>query len=426
MIAALSVLLPLCTAVVVFQVVMVRSAGKSRRMLPTLSSAREQAEAWKSHTPESAGDAGPPTLAVVISAHNEAHAIGACLVSLQAQDLPGFRVIACLDRCTDGTAEVARQTIGDDARFEILEITDPVEGWPGKPLPMRLGAERAGGVDRILFLDADARLAPDTLRLALCVAEREGFDLMSILPLLDKAHWFDKAFQPAATVHMLHLYPPRRVNLKENARAFAVGAFSLIRREAFEAIGGMQHLRGLLTEDIEMARRVRDAGYRVGMAHAEGRFVCAMYESLKEWRAGWRRIFIGASRGKANRLRNHGLRWLCVGAGSPAVRVAGLLVGALAVAAGPVAVSILGGVLIAVATASFAINAYTLGRFYWESGLNPLWLFSYSLGSAYLGYLLLRCARDVKQGKAVGWAGNTFALAPEGAAAASSVQAKEG
>ncbi|MEM7682468.1 MAG: glycosyltransferase family 2 protein [Planctomycetota bacterium] len=430
-IVAISVLLPLCLTVLIFQWVMSRSADKSRRMLPTLASAVESSSHW---LPESQGQApgeaqsAPPSLAVVVSAHNEAHAIGSCLRSLRAQDLPGFRVIVCLDRCTDGTADAARQAVQDDSRFELVEIHEPRPGWRGKPLPMQVGAEYAGEVDWILFLDADARLSPDTLRLGLAVALREGFDLMSVLPLLDVAHWFDKVMQPAATVHMLYLYPPRRVNLRTNARAFAVGAFSLIRREAFEAIDGMTHLRNLLTEDIEMARRVRDAGYRVGMAHAEGRFVCAMYETLKEWRTGWRRIFTGASRGRADRLRNHGLRSAIVGVGAPLVRLVSLVVGLWAVATGPMVISILGGALAVVALGSYAVNAYALGRFYRESKLNPLWVFLYPVGAAYLGYLLLRCARDVRKGRVIGWAGNTFSASPEpdeAAVAMDSLEASE-
>src|SRR4051812_31561797 len=76
----------------------------------------------------------PPTesVCVVVPAHNEAENIVTVVESLKRQVYPGMRVARALDRCTDGTPDLARRTIGGDERFEVVEIDECPPDWTGK------------------------------------------------------------------------------------------------------------------------------------------------------------------------------------------------------------------------------------------------------------------------------------------------------
>jgi len=68
--------------------------------------------------------ANPPTGSVcaVVPAHNEARVIAGFVRSLRAETYPELRVVLALDRCTDNTAQLVRDGIAGDGRFEIVEI----------------------------------------------------------------------------------------------------------------------------------------------------------------------------------------------------------------------------------------------------------------------------------------------------------------
>ena len=52
-----------------------------------------------------------PSVAIVIPAHNEARVIAELIASLRAIDYPRLRVTLALDRCTDGTPDLARTPV---------------------------------------------------------------------------------------------------------------------------------------------------------------------------------------------------------------------------------------------------------------------------------------------------------------------------
>ncbi|HLU48357.1 MAG TPA: hypothetical protein VK116_09745, partial [Planctomycetota bacterium] len=52
--------------------------------------------------------------------------------------------------------------------------------------------------------------------------------------------------------------------------AAAAGAFSLIKRRTYDAIGGHQAIRLAVVDDIWLARHVRSAGFRTEARHGEG------------------------------------------------------------------------------------------------------------------------------------------------------------
>lgn len=102
-----------------------------------------------------------PKLAVIIPAHDETRLIEATVRSVLASDYPPdrFAVTVVADNCTDDTALQAER-----AGAACLVRTDPDRR--GKGYALQFGLEHVladPGVEGVLFVDADTRLAPDFL-----------------------------------------------------------------------------------------------------------------------------------------------------------------------------------------------------------------------------------------------------------------------
>jgi hypothetical protein len=82
-------------------------------------------------------------------------------------------------------------------------------------------------------------------------------------------------------------FPFNRVNDPRLPDAAANGQYLLIRADAYQAIGGHAAIRGCVLEDVEMARRAKDAGYRIWFQSGEGLVETRMYDSFRAMWEGW-------------------------------------------------------------------------------------------------------------------------------------------
>ncbi len=71
--------------------------------------------------------------------------------------------------------------------------------------------------------------------------------------------------------------------------AAANGQFLLIRREAYDAVGGHAAIHGAVLEDVALARRVKSAGFRIWFASGFGIVRVRMYRSFSAMWEGWRK-----------------------------------------------------------------------------------------------------------------------------------------
>jgi glycosyltransferase involved in cell wall biosynthesis len=217
-------------------------------------------------------DAAPPagpSLTVVVPALNEEAHIAACLESLLAQEYQSLRIIAVNDRSTDGTGAVMKTLAAKHPdRLRVLHVTKLPEGWLGKTHAMALAATEsradsgAGqGSEYLLFTDADVVFRPDALRRTMAFVVASSADHMVTAPTLVLKRWDESALLGLFQVCALWASRPWRVpDPKAKRDAVGVGAFNLLRRSAYEQVGGFEALRLEIVEDLGMARRIKRAG----------------------------------------------------------------------------------------------------------------------------------------------------------------------
>ena len=67
----------------------------------------------------------------------------------------------------------------------------------------------------------------------------------------------------------------------------------LMRRDAYEKIGGHQAVRQCVNEDMHLAARIKESGLRLRVVRNHGLYSTRMYTSLRGMYHGWSRIFYG-------------------------------------------------------------------------------------------------------------------------------------
>jgi glycosyltransferase involved in cell wall biosynthesis len=223
-----------------------------------------------------------PPLSVIVPARDEAPGIAATLRSLLATEGVHLQIIAVDDRSTDQTGaimeDLAQGSIGNT--LQVLHVAELPPGWLGKTHAMAMAAKQATG-EWLLFTDGDVIFRPDALRRALQYATTNGADHMVLLPTVLLRSWGERmmiAFLQVLSVWGLRLWMVPDPGARD---AIGVGAFNLIRRPVYDALGGWEALRMEVVEDLALARRVKARGFAqrvafgldlVGVRWARGAF----------------------------------------------------------------------------------------------------------------------------------------------------------
>jgi len=221
-----------------------------------------------------------PMVSIIIPARNEERSIGTTIDAALAQDYPRFEVVPVDDDSNDGTAVqiAARAT---DPRLIVVTCPPLPTGWLGKPHALSQGAARAKG-KWLLFMDADVHLAPTTLRQTVGRCEAEGWDHLTLLAHFERRGFWEEVAMPLLPVFFFIFSPSFLALSRRRKLAFGGGAFNLVRRRAYEAIGGHQRLASSVVDDIRLAMELKAAGFvtrtKLGMSLVRLR----MYHGLKE------------------------------------------------------------------------------------------------------------------------------------------------
>lgn len=341
-----------------------------------------------------------PPISFLVAGKDEQANIGVCLESLAAQDYPDLQIIAINDRSTDRTAAIMNETAARHPRITALHVTQLRDGWFGKNNAMREGVSQATA-DWLCFTDADCeQISPRSLRIAMRYALEHKVDFLSVLPAHNTGSFWESVIQPACSGVMMIWFNPLRVNNPKTRTAYANGAFMLMKRSCYDAIGGHEVVKTELNEDMHMARLAKEAGQRLRVVSNVDLYTVRMYESFAQTLAGWSRIFYGCF-GTRRRLLVTAviliifslLPWFTLAASIAALATGGVWNGWRW--------------LCAVAAASCLGQITVMLRFYGLNRLNPAYGLLYPLGAAIGLWTLIGAIRRIG-GRAITWRGTTY------------------
>lgn len=239
--------------------------------------------------------AHPPKVSFLIAAKDEEENIEPAVRSVLAQDYPDFELIVINDRSDDRTGPILDRLAAEDVtgRLKVVHVTSLREGWFGKNNAMREGMEHATGA-WLCFGDADCtHTSPRTLSMAMRYALENGIDFLSVLPRLETRSTWERIMQPVCGALMVFWFHPRNVNNPKHAAAYANGAFMLMNRPCYDAIGGHDGVRTQVNEDMHLARLTKECGRRLFVMQNDDLYTVRMYSNFGAIWRGWSRIFYG-------------------------------------------------------------------------------------------------------------------------------------
>jgi glycosyltransferase involved in cell wall biosynthesis len=207
-----------------------------------------------------------PKVSVIVPARNEARSIGPAMRTLMKTDYPNVEVIAVNDRSTDTTGAILDELAAEVGRqLKVLHIVTLPEGWLGKTHAMYSAVQHATG-DWILFTDADVHHSTDSLRRAIAYAQHSGADHLVLLPNMLMHSWGERMMISFFQALFIFAHRPWRVADPKSKDHIGVGAFNLVRRSTYDAIGGYEKLRLAIVDDMKLGEMVKKNGFASSVA----------------------------------------------------------------------------------------------------------------------------------------------------------------
>jgi cellulose synthase/poly-beta-1,6-N-acetylglucosamine synthase-like glycosyltransferase len=224
--------------------------------------------------------AGNPRVSIIVPARNEEESIEVSLNTLLALDYDNYEVIAVNDRSTDRTGEIMERIEKNphppakDARrvghprLRVIHHRDLPTGWLGKTHAMWTAANQATG-DWLLFTDADVLFKPDSLRRALAYGEAERADHVVVFPRMIMKTPGEYMMIAFFQTMFVFGHRPWKVADPATQDHMGVGAFNLVRRNVYEAVGTYEALRMEVLDDMKLGKVVKQAGFAQRNAFGE-------------------------------------------------------------------------------------------------------------------------------------------------------------
>jgi hypothetical protein len=234
---------------------------------------------------------GPsPSVSVVIAARDEAARIEQSVRWLLAQQDVDLDLTVVDDRSTDGTAKILERLAAEFDSMRMIRVDVLPAGWLGKCHALSRGAEQARG-EWLLLADADIHMAADLVGRAIATARADRADHLCLWPAINCTGMATRGVMLAWAQCLAIYAPARQINRDRGRRAVGIGAFNLVRSEAYRAIGGHQALRMEVVDDVKLGLLLRRAGYRQriynGWADLEAEWANSLGDSVLAVEKNW-------------------------------------------------------------------------------------------------------------------------------------------
>jgi GT2 family glycosyltransferase len=343
-------------------------------------------------------------VSLLIPARNEARNIAHLLDGALQQTYPHWEIIVVDDDSTDNTPTILAAYGACHTRLRVRQGSPLPLGWTGKCYACQQAAAVAQG-EWLLFLDADTRPQPALVASLVTHAQRHNLDMVSIFPAIELGSFWERVILPPFYTLLHAIFPFKRLNASHTPpnEVLANGQCILVRREAYDTVGGHGAVRGEVLDDVMLARVLRRAGFRTGAVLGLQELRVRMYTNGREVVEGLtKNAAAGFTSGGHHSLREGAIQF--------------------ALALLPICLLVLGGIVMQGTADGFAwavlgqgVVVVSIALSFWgivlhrRYQLSPWYAFFWSFGLVCYGCIALRSWWKVQTGRGVLWKGRTYA-----------------
>jgi cellulose synthase/poly-beta-1,6-N-acetylglucosamine synthase-like glycosyltransferase len=207
-----------------------------------------------------------PRVSVIVAARNEERNIHEALQSLLGLDCPNMEVIAVDDRSEDATGAILDRLAATALNLKVIHVTELPAGWLGKNHALWIGSKRATG-DLLLMTDADIVMEPTVLSRAVRCLLENRLDHLAVTPRMTMPGTFLTMFGLTFIFFFSLFARPWKARDPGSRSHIGIGAFNLVRSEAYRAVGGHKTIRLRPDDDMKLGKILKNHGYRSDVAY---------------------------------------------------------------------------------------------------------------------------------------------------------------
>ncbi len=231
-------------------------------------------------------------LSILVPARDEAQNIVPAITAAMGSDLRADEILVYDDGSTDATPVLLAELGSVFPTLRTLSGVPLPAGWVGKPHAChQLGLAAKG--ELLLFLDADVRLHADGLSRLARAIETPGLngrvpDVVTAVPRQETGTFAEHLLLPLLHLTYTAWLPLALIRLVPWTSVLAAnGQVMLVRRAAYDRVGGFAAVRREVVDDMAFCRAVKADGGVVHFVDGDEIATCRMYRSTAEVYAGF-------------------------------------------------------------------------------------------------------------------------------------------
>jgi cellulose synthase/poly-beta-1,6-N-acetylglucosamine synthase-like glycosyltransferase len=248
-------------------------------------------------------DSDCPPVSILVTARDEAAKLPKAIATWLALDYPRLEIIAIDDRSKDATGKILDEAAARDPRVKVVHVTELPAGWLGKNHGLQTAYQHSSG-EWLLFTDADVRFDRDVLRRPMALARTRPprrADHVCLISLIELKGFWENVMVSYFILGFLLSIQPWEAENPRSPYYVGIGAFQLVRRSVYEAVGTHQRLALEVVDDVKLGKMVKHGGYRSVCAQA--------FDNLRvRWQEGASNVIKGLTKNAFASLNFNSLR----------------------------------------------------------------------------------------------------------------------
>ena len=226
-----------------------------------------------------------PSVAIIFAAKDEQREIEQAVCSMLKVEYPNLKYIAVNDRSTDQTGNILDRLAAKDERLKVVHVQELPDGWLGKNNALHQAAV-ATDTDYLLFTDADVSFDVECVKRAIGYTEYHGVDHLTMFPKVPMPGLLLNAFVVFFFKTFVLYYRAWRVSNPKSKAFLGIGAFNLVRNQAFREVGGFARIRMEVVDDLWLGKLMKQGGFRQQVLIARDDLSVPWYGSIREMIVG--------------------------------------------------------------------------------------------------------------------------------------------